>query len=568
MFLPIRPLQVSLFALLMTGPLVLAQRGEQPAPGRGQPQAKGAAVPASHPALPGWKLVPSSESGLGKLDPDVKVPWFDSPRDVNGDGHLDFVVMPHHTGAGVSAMWYINDGKGRFTPKKVLAIHERIPARKVYEGVWPMTGVPPNWHDLNGDGRPDMVTFGNSTWLNLGNHNYKPISGFGTGEETGHQAFICADGSGIFRHWPDADGIKVLDPCPSVSNGKDISDIQFKAMGPGWSWKEMGVDLFDKLPKEYVRPGIANPSYCVDLDGDHVLDLIVRRRSIGALYTSDLRGGGKPINHGWKEFCRAWVLRGQPGKPLRVANKEMGLPDELQHTFVALDLNHDGHMDLLDVYTGATYHNDGKGNFKKGPGKITPAPEFADDGHVWLMDLANTGRQSFFISANHAYAPHWNQTDGLYVNEGSGNFTRVAPPWGGQAQTSGWYIIPGDFTGDGFLDFVVLQDGEVRLYRNQGIPGNHYLTVVPIQKYKCNAAMGCKLWVYRTGQLGNPEGLLSYQQVDRDSSSYRKASATFLHAGLGKTDHVDVRLRFPITGKVVELKNVKTDATLQIKEEE
>jgi hypothetical protein len=225
-------------------------------------------------------------------------------------------------------------------------------------------------------------------------------------------------------------------------------------------------------------------------------------------------------------------------------------------------------MDLLDVFTGDSYLNDGKGQFKKGPGKITPAPEFADDGHVWLMDLGNTGHMSFFITANHGYAPHWSKTDGLYVNDGTGNFTRVVPPWGGPGQTSGWYIIPGDFNGDGFLDFVVLQDGELSYYRNEGIPGHHYLKVVPVQKHQCNSAMGCKLWVYTAGQLGNPEALLSYQQVDRVDAAYRKASATFLHAGLGKVDRVDVRLRFPITGKVVELKDVQADTTVPIKEGE
>ncbi len=330
-------------------------------------------------------------------------------------------------------------------------------------------------------------------WLDLGKFRYKPISTFSTGEHNSHQMIVCADGSGIFEHWPEVDGIKLLDPRPSESGGKEIDEIRFRTPpGAGWTWKEMGVDLFDQLPPKYTRPGVANPSYCVDLDGDDVLDLIVRRRMIGAFGTDNVRGDG--LNAGWREHCRAWVLRGRKGEPPRVANKEMGLPDDLMHTLVPLDLLRKGHLDLLDVFTGETYLNDGKGRFKKGPGKITPAPEFADDGHVWVMDPGNTGYPSFFLTANHAYAPHL-KTAGLYVNEGNGNFTRVVPPWAVEGQFSGWVIVPGDFDGDGFLDFLVGTPTSVKLYRNQGIAGNHYLKVVPVQKFKCNSAMGCKLWV-------------------------------------------------------------------------
>jgi hypothetical protein len=79
--------------------------------------------------------------------------------------------------------------------------------------------------------------------------------------------------------------------------------------------------------------------------------------------------------------------------------------------------------------------------------------------------------------------------------------------------------------------------------------------------------MGCKLWIYKAGELGKREALLNFQKVDREDAGYRKSAAVFIHAGLGKVDRVDVRLRFPITGKIVERKNVKTDATLKIAEE-
>ena len=38
-------------------------------------------------------------------------------------------------------------------------------------------------------------------------------------------------------------------------------------------------------------------------------------------------------------------------------------------------------------------------------------------------------------------------------------------------------------------------------------------------------------------------------------------------AGLGKAEQVDVKLQFPISGKVVKIKNVTANQTLEIKEE-
>jgi hypothetical protein len=558
-------LQWSLLVVCLSCTVALAQRSEPPVAGVGRGAAAVPSGSTSHPGLPNWERVPEVESGLGPIDRDVKVPWIDVAMDVNDDGHLDFCVYGHHGGA---AVWYLNDGKGRFKQEKVAFFADRLPANRVHERIWPGGGLVPLWYDFNGDGRRDSLAMSiGGIWLDLGNLRYKPISPFSTGESNSHQMIVCADGSGIFEHWPEVDGIRFLDPRPPDSQGRPIEQIRFRAPATaGWTWREMGIDLFDQLPEKYTRPGVPNPSYCVDLDGDGVLDLIVRRRMIGTLGTDNPRGEpGAPLNAGWRENCRTWVLRGRKGQPPRVANKEMGLPDGPMHTLVPVDLNRDGHLDVLDVFTGEVYLNDGHGRFTKGPGTIRPAPQFADDGHVWFMDPGNTGYQSFFLTANHAYAPHL-ATAGLYVNDGTGSFTRVVPPWAAEGQFSGWVIVPGDFDGDGFLDFVVGTPTMVTLYRNQGIPGHHYLKVIPVQKYKCNSAMGCKLWIYEAGKLGDPAGLVNYQQVDRENAGYRKSAAVFIHAGLGSVDRVDLRLKFPITGKIIEMKDVRADTTVTITE--
>jgi len=96
----------------------------------------------------------------------------------------------------------------------------------------------------------------------------------------------------------------------------------------------------------------------------------------------------------------------------------------------------------------------------------------------------------------------------------------IVPSWAVQGQFSGWVIVPGGFDHDGFLDIVVVSGSRVQFYRNKGLPG------------------------------------------------HRKSAAVCIHAGLGQANRVDLRLQFPITGKVVELKDVKANTTVTAKKVE
>ena len=516
----------------------------------------GSTAPASVEGLPQWTLVPASESDIDTVDPRVKWPWASSPVDVDNDGDLDFAFAGHHGGG---AVWYLNDGKGKFTA--VFKVVEK--GRKE----WPGGGYDPVWWDFNGDGLPDTLSRRSGCWINLGNTNFKRI-----GDIDGCFP-LDINGDGVFEEVFRRAGTHRPIPRPMIIapgvreiKGKTITELSFKRMAAPHTWTatSLGIDNTDQLPEEMKKKGSRHGKlslkYCGDLNGDGIQDLMITRSIIGAVLWAHLKYQN--------DLCRDWVFLGQKDGTFRLGNKELGLPDEPKHNlFLMPDQNRDGRMDLLDAFAGAIYLSTAKGGFVKSDAKFSPAPELATDGFVWFMDPGNTGHTSFFISANHAYAKHL-KNSGLYLNDGKGNFTRVQVGWGKLGSYSAWNLIPADFDGDGDLDVVVLQkQKDLTFYRNEGISGSHWLKVKPEQSVPSNSAMGCKLWVYQAGKLGQVDGLLHCSVAKMKTVSYYTAVATEFHVGLGKADKVDLRLRFPISGKVVEKEGVDANQLVAVKEE-
>jgi hypothetical protein len=504
---------------------------------------------------PRWTAVPDDESGLGPVDADIKWPWMTSAVDVDGDGDLDFCVYGHH---GVTAnreqgsgFWYLNDGKGRF--RRVRSWKE-------------MGSIQGWWYDFSGDGVLDMIgyeaAFG-KWFLNDGKGNFTDIG-----------KVICsgpidADGDGIFQEFTlggrgagGTAGIYKLDPPVASMQGARLKPVP-KLL---WDYESLGIDKLDEMPEGSERGVALNHRACCDLDGDGVNDLIIWRH----VY---LHGQQVKI----ELAMRSWVFLGRKGGPPELANGKLGLPDCGGHAFVPADLNRDACLDLLDINSGEIYLNDGKGKFIRSEKRLFPdAPEwrntvFAGDGANELVDFANTGVPAVRVTSDHGYASGRNA--GLFLHDGKLNFTRLEtsqwPAWLRDARNCGWVIVPGDFDDDGDLDVVVTRgQKEVLLYHNEGIPGNHYLRVKPIQKVLSNSAMGCKLWVYQAGRLGQADGLIGYTQASPGGTSlWGAAVPVVIHTGLGRCDTVDLRLRFPISGKVVEQRNVKADQMIVLNEE-
>jgi hypothetical protein len=493
--------------------------------------------------------MPPEQSGLAVIDPILKWPWISSAVDVDGDGDLDFCLYGHHglsdkerkdEGTGI---WYANDGKGRFTPTK-------SPAN--WKGMGTIEGW---WYDFSGDGVLDMIgyeaAFG-KWFLSDGKGGFTELGqGIASGPFDG-------DGDGVFEEFSvggrgsgrGPEGIYAFEPGVAKA-GADAVRSRPKLL---WTWADLGIDLKDDIPE--TRSPALNVQACCDLDGDDVNDLIVWRH---VWWGGDFK---------FKDVAmRSWVLLGRKGAPPELANARMGLPDEGRHAFLPLDLDADGDLDIADLHGGQIFINDGKGKFTLSTRRLFPDADewkdtvFSGDGDTWTVDFGNTGRRSILVNNSHGYATGKNA--GIFTPAADGTFTRVRAPWG----SSFFSVTPGDFDADGDVDVAaIFRQKEVNYFRNDGIAGNHWLKVRPAQKAACNSAMGCKLRVYRAGMLGRPEGLLVYAQPWRDGMRGRSAAVDIL-VGLGPVDTVDLSLRFPASGRVVERRGMKADQLIVLREE-
>jgi len=102
------------------------------------------------------------------------------------------------------------------------------------------------------------------------------------------------------------------------------------------------------------------------------------------------------------------------------------------------------------------------------------------------------------------------------------------------------------------------------LYRNE--TPNKGLRVKIVPQAAAEAALGCKLWVYAAGKLGQADGLIHYRQVFMVNGPGRSnVLAGALHVGAGSAAKVDLRVRFP-AGVVREIRGAKTQALVTVRE--
>jgi hypothetical protein len=177
------------------------------------------------------------------------------------------------------------------------------------------------------------------------------------------------------------------------------------------------------------------------------------------------------------------------------------------------------------------------------------------DCEVNLIDLDNDGHRDLIMAADH------NSTRGAFLNLGDGRYQEIT-------SLSGWNRRQrkfGDVDDDGDLDMLAsAMHKRIILYRNDTTKNGLRLKIVP--KSLAEAHLGCKLWVYEAGKLGDAGALIHYRQCFHGQQLTRSTVLLGdLHVGLGRAEMVDVCVRFP-SGNVSEIKGAQAGSRIIVKE--
>jgi len=279
-----------------------------------------------------------------------------------------------------------------------------------------------------------------------------------------------------------------------------------------------------------------NVAVSADLDGDQKAELIAT----------------------FSKKMLSWVVK-KGDESWTDVTKSMGLPAGEPMWLYPDDVDVDGDMDLIDMWNGWWYANDGKGKFTKNENRIFD-PKARKRKHPWdgdgeyqLIDLDNNGFRDLTFGYDHS-----TQT-GTFLNMGGGKWVEVTSVNGSRRARKF-----GDMDNDYDLDMVRCRKMAI-LYRNNTT--NTALKVKIIPKSWAETTLGCSVWVYKAGKLGDNTALHHYRQCFMERGVHRSnVLDTTLHVGLGQAESADVRVRFA-DGAVKDVKGVKAKTTVTFKQE-
>jgi hypothetical protein len=501
-------------------------------------------VAAESIALP-FAAVSAEESGLThivklKTTEDtigLGMPWMSPLVDINGDGYLDICYYGHHGGG--AAIWLGKKG-GSFT----LDTWD-------YSARWVFSSRAPLWWHINDDNFIDGISSqalpGGILYMNDGTGHWNQSGISLLPARTWYPKLL--DGNGDGHHDELSVNGRVYSISPPLKEwGKKLPE---KAVTKEL-WEVESIISWPKNIEHSRGTGFEAP-YCVDLDGDHKNEIIVHfkegfiRGTQFLSYVLSLDENSK----GTTQFIDTTADRGLPN----------------DGAFFPEDWDGDGDLDLIDIYSGFWYVNDGTGKFAKSDSRLFELgnrPEgtysrfgyFVGDGTVDMLDLDNDGRRDLSMAGHHA-AEH-----GYILNLGDGKTKEVnnIPVYCTQRAI-------GDVDNDGDLDFVAKgKEGgpTMVLFRNETKSRGLFVRIVP--RNSPEQQLGCKVWVYEAGKMENAAGLISYRQgFMLNTASKAEVLDGRLHIGIGTRTEVDIRVRFP-SGEIREAKGVKPGVTTDIKE--
>jgi hypothetical protein len=316
-----------------------------------------------------------------------------SVGDVNGDGHLDIVLVKGRHWP-LTNLVRLGTGTGAFLP----AAPVDTAADRSYSGVLV---------DMTGDGALDLVVSNDSpdaktVYRNDGRGRFTLVATFGEPDwNTRHVAVGDLNGDGI------------ADVVLANRNSREAT-ASFVCLGMG------GGRLADACSQ--ISTGSATTITLADLNGDGALDLVVPHRDGGQSYV--------------------YVNDGRAGFPTR---RPFGPANATYRSAYAVDLDGDGIPDLAaidELGSAATLHGLPDGSFAE---PVPLGPASARPYALAVHDLDGNGRPDVIVGYTRSRPI-------VFFNDGPGRFTAV--PFG-DAEGVVYGFGVGDFDEDGLLDLVV-----------------------------------------------------------------------------------------------------------------
>ena len=438
-------------------------------------------------------------------------------------------------------------------------------------------------HDLNGDGKPDLIT---------GNHTSPPTffennNGFKERSllETTPQMLYETQAFGF----ADVDGDRDLDLC--YWSWKKDGNLLFRNMGNArfdqpevWSPNETepvaesamsfsdvdqdgDIDIYITRGQTPTPTPISNLLYLNDGNGHFTLTSLLTGDIGGDTYAlwGDLDGDNRQdlitptyslrnlqlyLNQGDGDFQEIKDMEGLTGEDEGGKNYQGGL----------VDLDIDGDLDLF-FFNGRlqAFENTGRGNF-------TPANQmfqsleshdYSSQKMVAIGDLNHDGYPEILLQTTR------NQKERVHLfSWTNGRYEDLAEETG-IANITGFSAVFDDWDGDGDLDLFISRGyrGHDVLLEN-GLVDGHYLKIIPHGVLQNRGGLGAQAKIFCRDDPNQSASLKGNQHLSAGGPASQQA---LFHFGVEAEKRYDLRVIFP-GGREVVRYNLEPDQTLIIHE--
>jgi hypothetical protein len=127
----------------------------------------------------------------------------------------------------------------------------------------------------------------------------------------------------------------------------------------------------------------------------------------------------------------------------------------------------------------------------------------------------------------------------------------------------------GDYDRDGRIDVLLacwFPQSPSKLYLNR-TPNGHWLEVAVVGMRINRMGIGCRVNLYRAGQMGNPAALLGCQEIGT-GYGFCSGQEAIAHFGLGDADRCDVEVVLPFAKGFIHRRNVVADQRIVLSDRE